>query len=379
MLKQMEVILQMINRKQKRFRIATAVLMALLFVLFSGTVLAVDLTIPVELGIVPAGSEFLEDLNEADIVYDLYKVADATEISGQDTYGFAVREFYTSEAYAVEISPEMDAESWRTQAAHAFVKALTENDTPLIWGQTSKADERFTTADDGSQLLPGLYLLVARGADAALQDPSVYADTTDPEQPKSIAYSGNYIYTFAPVLIALPYTSPEINEEIHTTADGEWNYSVTVHLKPERTERYGSISIVKKLLTYKKGTAADFVFTVRAEVYGSIVFEKEVTISFDENSERIQELVIDGIPIGATVTVEEKTPQDGYVLVQSENDPQVITAEIIPEFLFANDYEEVTPPDTGDHVHLWLYILLAAVSGLGLLYMGGRYLFRKRS
>ena len=370
----------MTNNRRKQKISAAAVLTALLLVvLFSVNALTLDLQTPVSLGVVPAGAEYLTDLDPADIVYDLYKVADAAEVPGFETYDFAVRDFYAGGANAVTVTRDMDADAWRTQAANAFVKALTENDTPLIRGKSLSEGEKLTTADDGSALLPGLYLLVARGADPALQDVSAFADLSDPEQPVSVVTSGNYIYTFAPALIALPYTSPDVDEQIATTADGEWNYDVTAHLKPERTERYGSIRIVKKLLNYMKGTNATFVFTVTAVYRGETVLQKEVTITFDGSSERIQEILVDHIPVGAVVTVEENTPQDGYFLVQAENDPQTVSADTIAEFLFANDYEEGTtpPPDTGDRTSLWRYMILAAVSGLALVLIGVTE-FRKR-
>ena len=358
------------NKEWMKNRIISAVLAALFMALLvSVHVLALDLAAPVSMEIVPAGADLMQDLHEEDILYDLYQIADAVAVPGSDTYDFSVTDFFRDGTDAVTISQEMDAAAWRIQAGNAFRKVLNENAEPLVRGRRLKKGERLTAADDGALLLPGLYLLVARGADPVLQEASAYADLSDPEGPKSIVYSGDSVYTYSPALIALPYPSQDIDGHTVSTADGEWNYDVTVHLKPERTDRYGRIRIVKKLLNYKEGTKASFVFHIHAVFHGTVVLDEDVTISFNEAGERIREVLIEDLPSGAEVTVEELAPEEGYFLVQAENETQIVSAEQTAEFLFANDYQEEgpPPPETGDRSQLGLYLALAAASGLGLL------------
>ena len=58
------------------------------------------------------------DLAEADVVIDLYRVADAVEVVGYDTYSWSVNEPYKTalEAAGVQITDKIDKDGWRKVA-----------------------------------------------------------------------------------------------------------------------------------------------------------------------------------------------------------------------------------------------------------------------
>ena len=361
------------RRRWKRIRImASALLMALICMGVYRTAEAVDITQPVSLGVVPAGPEYMEDLSPSDVFYDLYLVADAKDVPGYDTYDFSVREPYSTAADPVIIGKEITSAGWRQAAAKTLVTALN-SDTPVIKGWSAEGKDgaatasRMMEADDGTPLSAGLYLLVARGASEELQDVTAYADISDSENPRNRVYTEEWLYTYEPVLIALPYTSPVMDENPANTADGEWFFDVTAHLKPERASRYGSIRVSKKLLHY--GVPAEFTFTVKAVYHGETVLAKDAVIHFDKDSGETKDVLVEGIPAGAEVTVTEQTPPIGYYMVSGAEEAQTVLADKTVVFCFVNDYEEEipTPPPTGDTSNLMLYVILAGISGIAIL------------
>ena len=74
-----------------------------------------DLTKDCSLTVSPGGEETAELLAEADVVVDLYKVAEVTAGSGADAYGFELLGDYGS----LTIGDDMDNEAWRGVAQEA--------------------------------------------------------------------------------------------------------------------------------------------------------------------------------------------------------------------------------------------------------------------
>ena len=372
------------RRRWKKIRImAAALLMALMYMEGYRTAEAQDFTRPVSLCVVPAGSEYREDLRTSDILYDLYRVADVKKVPGYDVCDFSVRAPYSTASDPVTIGKEITSAGWRREAAKALVIALNA-DIPVIKGWSAAGEggtapaSGMTVTDDGTPLSAGLYLLTARGASAELHDATAYADLSDPENPRTRVYTEEWVYTYEPVLIALPYTSPVMDERPANTADGEWFYDVTAYLKPERVSRFGSIRVSKKLLHY--GSPAEFTFTVKAVYHGETVLTKNVVLPFDKDCGETQELLVEGIPAGAEVTVEEKTPPGRYFLVSGAEEAQTVLADKTVVFCFVNDYEEEipTPPPTGDRTDLMLYMILAGVSGIAVCTAGVSLLWKRK-
>lgn len=140
-----------------------------------------------------------------------------------------------------------------------------------------------------------------------------------------------YFYEFVPFLISLPnnyYSLPDGNPN----SDDTWVYDVTVGLKPEQAERFGTLVIDKMLTNFNQledvaNRQGTFIFDVRAEKDGelrysnvvSLTFDgsdtKRVTIGPDETRADEPDYYYAKIPAGATVTVTEIYSGSGYQAV----------------------------------------------------------------
>lgn len=185
---------------------------------------------------------------------------------------------------------------------------------------------------DPASLDAGLYLLIARGSNIEAYITKEYTVTnsnteaggTDPvtgreskeEKIVTVAYTVQHVYSFAPQLISLPTKEPDANGVISTANSGDWDYSPTVYLKPEQHMRYGYLEIVKDLLTHASFAGqpgeAVFVFQVEAELNGQSVYSDVKTLVFTGAGK--DSVVIDKIPVGATVTVTEVYSGASYTL-----------------------------------------------------------------
>lgn len=199
----------------------------------------------------------------------------------------------------------------------------------------------------------GLYLLIARGTSVednkyitkeyAVTNPDTQAGGTVPAPGKetkeekivTVAYTDQHVYTFAPQLISLPTKDPE-NGVVSTANSGNWDYSPTVYLKPEQHMRYGRLEIVKDLITYEsfdgQSEEAVFVFQVEAVLNNQSVYSDVKTLYFASAGKK--NVVVDKIPVGATVTVTEVYSGASYTLKAIEQ----------------GYYAEGAKPDCGDSV-----------------------------
>ena len=291
--------------------------------------------------------EYWKDMNTAGMVVDLYKVADAEKVAGYDAYSLKPEEGYGS----LKISEysdlqEMDAAAWDDMAQQAARIALDkDNPTESNWScSVTDKGASFTDLD------PGLYLAVTRGGD--LQFPA-YTKEVDWEIKEgetekrfaTIANSGKYEYSFLPQLIALPAKAANADGGISTANRGPWLYSINTFLKSGRTDRYGSLRIIKTLSEYEteagiaKPEPATFVFEVVATLEGEQVFHTFESISFTAGGEN--SVTIDHIPATADVTVTEVYSGSGYEISGSDIQNGItITADDVAEAPFTNVYNE---------------------------------------
>lgn len=149
----------------------------------------------------------------------------------------------------------------------------------------------------GSVTIRDLYLI----SDVSL-DTGWYALIPDPVETE------DYVYQFKP--------------SVSHITDGSGEFI----LKPERTLRTGSIRIEKRLSGYDKSRGdARFVFSVDAEktlLDGTVCSEsRTVDLFFTEDG--VQDVVVDGLPYGAMVHVEEVYSGAGYDL---EGDSVVVVS-----------------------------------------------------
>lgn len=304
----------------------------------SGEAKAVDLDTACSLTVAPGGSGF-DDISEANVIVDLYKVADAVQVSGYDTYTYEFAEGYGALKEIYEKNPN-NAE-WG-EMAQAAAKYALESDKP------SKEGEAVNKKIEG--LKSGLYLLIARGSD--VEDYRTTVTTEDgKENIATIANSKAHVYTFAPELISLPGKMDENGNSINggTTADGEWSYNMNVTLKPQQDPRFGSLEIVKNLITYNVNVPAVFVFQVEGTLDGENVYSNVATISFTEPGQK--KALLDRIPVGAEVTVKEVYSGASYKITSADVQNATISAADTASVEFTNDHDTTTHGGGGVNNH----------------------------
>jgi hypothetical protein len=289
------------KKKWKRPLMAMILTAGLVMVLpFSGmTAKAVDLTQDCSLTVDPGGDsqEVTDDLAEAEVVIDLYKVADAVPDEVYDTYSYNAVSIYTSLSEGLSDLSSMSNEEWHQLALDAANLTLNS-------GQTiAKAVEGASVNEKISGLQSGLYLLIARGN--GIEDYITTVEDEDGEESLvTIAHSKEYVYSFSPELISIPSKEADEKGTISTANPGEWQYDLNIKLKPEQSVRFGNLSITKTLQSYEGSEPATFVFSIEAVLDGETVYSNVAALNFTSAGQQ-EVLIEDQIPVGAEVTVTE--------------------------------------------------------------------------
>ena len=302
--------------------ILAAVLMAVSVPLFGNTAYAdpVDLTQDCSLTITSSASTEQDKalLDEANVVVDIYRVADAIPDDMYDTYHWEPIDLLRDRG--VEIPEGLDRAGWRQKTTE--ITNLMLGDSASV-GQTQWNPKEITDAlinkisvpEDGSDdsrmkennplgvkitgLKAGIYLLIPHGNNitnycstnkAAVANDNAAMDATSDvavTNPASLsptvmlARSSKRTYQFAPELVALPTKAPNEQGEIMTSnRPYEWIYDASgdaaIVLKPAQLGVGGDLEIIKDLDTYeyRKKTNEDgtrniiddatFVFEVKA-------------------------------------------------------------------------------------------------------------------
>lgn len=297
----------------------------------------VDLSRPVSMTITPGPSNMLDDLADADLVLDVYRVAAAVAVEGADTYTFQPEGAFAG----MTIDPAASTDGWRglAQQAAAIVRA-----TPTLASVSVEVDGSSGTAADTTPLVgtAGLYLVIAHGSD--IDD---YWTDLENGTIATLADTAVYQYHFGPELVALPgrYSevldngTPNLNMSGNDMANViPWVYDVKASLKPDREERTGSLRIVKTLESYENSQPATFVFDVTAVLDGEVVYSNVHAMIF--NAAGDQTLTIDDLPAGAVVTVTEVNSGTNYELVTDETVTATVSLEEVAEVRFTNRYNE---------------------------------------
>lgn len=211
------------------------------------------------------------DLKSAEARVDIYLVAEAEKMPGYDTYEYHVTQNFAKMSARIEKGAE-NAADWEAMAQEAAGIVFDPNNSVLP-SATGRVDGETAV----NHLAPGLYLLLARGGVGTDRVADFRKDVTDGDGNTVIATYANsaqYEYTFKPQLISLPMRDSEVpvNPPVPpNTADrGGWAYALDVYLKPERSVRYGSLTIRKVLSSYESETdipndPVTFVFQVDGE------------------------------------------------------------------------------------------------------------------
>lgn len=264
-----------------------------------------------------------EDLAKAGIVVDLYRVADAVPTDDMEGYTFRLCQPFES----LKLKNNMNASQWHDQSQKAAGIALNT-------GTARSLRENIGLGVRIDKLDAGLYLMAARGRDI-----ENYVDTNADGEIVTKAFSGAYTYTFLPELVALPGRTPDADS---VQDSGQWIYDMEIVLKMqwEENRQYGSLKIVKLLEGYDGSHGpAVFVFDVEAWLDGKNVYSNVVTIVFDGPGEK--KLLVEGIPVGAKVTVTEVYSGASYSLVTERNKTVTIdTIQDVPAVSFTNRHDD---------------------------------------
>lgn len=285
----------------------------------------------------PEGERFGEDLAQAGVVVDIYRVADAMKESGYDACYYK-----PLEGYDLEIPEYPKADDWIRLAQQAARTALAEDSAMKPVKEGAAVGTPITDLDTG------LYLVIARSG--ALTEKKDYvteikqkAEGSEGEAASlaTIANSTRYAYTFAPQLIALPDRMTEVEGAGNVANMSDWDFGPVISLKPERTNRDGSLRIVKTLLEYEtmEGTqeAATFVFEVTGRLDGEVVYSEVESINF--TAAGTESVILDQIPAQAEVTVREVYSGASYELTVPGDRTAVISAEETVSVEFENVYD----------------------------------------
>lgn len=177
---------------------------------------AVDLDQECSLTVSPGEAE---DLQNADVVLDLYQVARAVPVSGYDTYAYEAVAPYGDLADALADSQSLTNEKYQELSQQAAEITLTQGNTIAKKIDGASAGEKI------EGLEAGLYLVIARGSEIA-DYVTKAVDETGSEKLATIAWSDEYVYTYLPELISLP-GKEAVDGTINTANPGDWLYDAS--------------------------------------------------------------------------------------------------------------------------------------------------------
>lgn len=266
--------------------------------------------------------EFTELLDLAIPVY-VYKVADITEEAAYDTTGYA--DF--GNLGLEKVSSTTTAEEWAQMAEKAMETVEYKKIAPTADVKVTKPAGATESTGVINDLDTGMYL--------------VQAETVQ---------TNEYTYDFTPYLVSLPnnYYSKE-------NPDDTWRYNVTTGMKPQQTQRYGDLKIVKDLTEYNASLKdALFVFQVEGTRDGKKVYSDVVSIKFNQAGEK--SVLVKHLPAGTKVTVKEVYAGGSYSNTSGDTQEKEIVAEGSTDnpasVSFTNTYNGKLIPGTGIVNHI---------------------------
>lgn len=314
-----------------RNKLRGIIALALAFVLFAalgtyGHAANIDLDKDCTLTVSPT-SELSEDIKDANVVVDLYKVASAVAVDGYDTYDLKAESAFSS--LDVALDPEKTDSDWEKIAKEAAEIVLAEGSSvkPVVEGKA--LDEKITG------LKAGLYLVVPHGSDL-----DEYIETLN-DTTVTIANSPMYKYSFTPNLIALP-----TKEDGSTAADaGDWVTDAEIEIKADREIRVGSIEIIKSWESFikKNDGPATIVFEVHVYQGDEELKDLAQTVTMTFESGESQTYRIDNLPLGSKVVVKEI--YDGGKAgkcISKKTQEAIVSLEEVAQVEFVNTFDDRT-------------------------------------
>ena len=264
------------------------------------------------------GTEF-DELRSLEIPVDVYKVADITEEAVYDTAKYT--DF--ADLGLENVSSTTTAEEWAQMAEDAMKIVEDKKIAPTADVKVTKPAGAAESTGVINNLETGMYL--------------VQAETVQ---------TSEYTYDFTPYLVSLPnnYYSKE-------NPDDAWAYDVTTGMKPQQTQRYGDLEIVKNLTEYNASLKdALFVFQVEGTTRnGEQVYSDVVSVKFNQAGEK--SVLVKHLPAGTKVTVKEVYAGGSYTNTSGDTQETVIVAEGVTDHpasvSFTNTYNGKLIPGTG--------------------------------
>lgn len=259
---------------------------------------------------------------DTELVFDIYQIAEAENLSGFDTYTLNLLEgFQDITEYDINTKEDIDLPTWEKIAQNAANKILDPAQTkyaPIAEScEFSKSNDIPKSTNTGKY--GGLYLLVIRSASTSgykdysnyLVDESMVAADGN-QQVVTYADSDTMRYMFSPILFAAPSKTGAQDVTFNTSNTGAWHYSFEFYLKGQSERRKGSLRIVKDLARYENrafsGTQASdpatFVFKINGYLNNVPIYSNVKSIVFDGSSE-VTPIELTGLPAGAEFEISE--------------------------------------------------------------------------
>ena len=328
---------------------------------------------------ISAGSMMLEELPDANVEIDLYRVADAIPVPGYDTYEWQVNEPFASRG--ITIDKNIDNAGWRELAIKAADIVLGEApEDKTEWDPSDSINNAIPDeikemghAPDTKiePLEPGLYLILAHGSDIA-----EYATTDTSAAPAAgstgntaataggtvtIARSKHYLFKFSPELISIPARSMDSKQPSNTADREGWYYDAAAVLKPSQSPRLGNLKIEKDLLDYAQREKTTDGETRLIKDPATVVFDVSVYSSEEEydpskpGENRIYHnnvsVVFDAY--GKKSVLIENLPAYSYAVVKEVYAGQAYTIDdtVRTETILANETVTIPFEDEYDDTH----------------------------
>ena len=262
------------------------------------------------------GTEF-DEFRSMEIPVDVYKVADITEEAVYDTTNYT--DF--ADLGLEKVSSTTTAEEWAQMAEKAMKTVENKKIAPTADVIVTKPAGEEESTGVINKLETGMYL--------------VQAETVQTRE---------YTYDFTPYLVSLP------NNYYSKEKPDDWVYDVTTGMKPQQTQRYGDLKIVKDLTEYNASLKdALFVFQVEGTRNGKQVYSDVVSIKFDEAGKK--SVLVEDLPAGTVVTVKEVYAGGSYSNTSGDTQETVIVADGVTDHpasvSFTNTYNGKLIPGTG--------------------------------
>lgn len=257
---------------------------------------------------------FVAEVKRADVVLDVYKLADAVYDAQHDTYSYdnwaaGFEEVQVDFDAIQEASSHLDQRASGTDWQTLYDKAAAV----VSDGSIAPDYEGVEFADGKAQTEiteKGLYLVMARGAEE--------------QRGTNFAYSDRYKFTFPATMVSVPTKwadeTGDMSSAIYTDwVYGDWHDDATLNLKSSWEPLFGRLIIDKAVDNYG-GEETTFVFRVRNVATDKVglgeLYDEYASITLNGNSTGSTELT--HIPAQLAVQIDETYAGGRYQYVSTE-------------------------------------------------------------